>query len=146
MACGCHGRRERIITGGRASSLLAAQTQVGDQLEVAIVLSAGQVVEQTASLADHLEQAAARVIVVLVAAQVFCQRIDTVGQQRDLDVCRASIGGVEPVLLNNRGSVGLSEGHGLSFSSSTGARIPNPQRRPACQRRVAPALLSLQNL
>jgi hypothetical protein len=45
------------------------------------------------------------------------------GEQRDLHVGRAGVASVEPVLLNNSGSVGLSRGHiddlfSLSFLTS----------------------------
>src|SRR5438876_9887448 len=91
----------------RSHLSLAAQSEVGDQLQVTIVLGAGQVIEQSAAIADHLEQAAARVVVMLVRAQVLGQRIDTPGQQCDLDVGGASVAIVEPVLFNRGGSVGL---------------------------------------
>jgi hypothetical protein len=51
------------------------------------------------------------VIVVLVAAQMFGHAVDALGEQRDLHIGRAGVAGVEPVLLNNNGSVGLGEGH-----------------------------------
>ena len=93
--------RTRAVARGRAPRGLATQSQIGDQLQVAVVLGAGQVVEQSAAAADHLEQSAAGVVVVLVAAQMFGHAIDALGEQRDLDIGRAGVAGVEPVLLND---------------------------------------------
>src|SRR5216683_1828913 len=50
-------------------------------------------------------------IVVLVRSQMPGQGIDALSQQRDLHIGRAGIASVEPVLLNDSGSVGLSNGH-----------------------------------
>ena len=46
-------------------------------------------------------------IIVLVRAQMPGQCIDALSQQRDLHVGRAGVASVEPVLLNDSGSVGL---------------------------------------
>jgi hypothetical protein len=97
---------------------LTPETQIGDQLQVTLVLGAGQIVQESSALADHLEQPAARVIVVLVASQMFGQGIDALGQQRDLYVGRAGVGCVEPVLLDDSGSIGLSKGHSYVLSLS----------------------------
>ena len=56
-------------------------------------------------------------IVVLVCAQMLGQGIDAVGEQCDLHVGRASVASVEPVLLNDSGSVGLSQGHTCIYLS-----------------------------
>src|SRR6266851_8480512 len=90
---------------------LTPQSQIGDQLQIAVVLSARQVVQETPTRADHLEQPATGVVVVLVTAQVLRERIDAMGEQRDLHVGRAGVAGVEPVLLDDGGSIGLDEGH-----------------------------------
>ena len=95
----------------KPSAQLSAQSEVGDELQIAVVLCSGQVVQQSATAADHFQKSPARVIVVLVAAQMLGQSIDTVRQQGDLYVGRAGVAGVEPVLLDDSGSVGLSEGH-----------------------------------
>src|SRR5712692_8765163 len=99
----------------RATQDLTPQSQIGDQLQIAVVLSARQVVQEATTRADHLEQPAPGMIVVLVVAQMPRQRIDAVGQQRDLHVGRAGVAGVEPVLLDDGGSIGLDEGHKFSI-------------------------------
>src|SRR5690242_19427043 len=68
----------------RRTCWLPAQTQVGNELYVAIVLCSRQIVQQSAPAANHLQQTATRVIVVLVCTQVLGQRIDAVGKQGDL--------------------------------------------------------------
>jgi len=45
----------------------------------------------TPTLTDHLEQAVSGVLVVLVCLQMFCQLLDTGGQQRDLYFWRTGI-------------------------------------------------------
>src|SRR5262245_60835195 len=96
---------------GHACASLAAQSEVGDQFHVALVLGAGQVVEQAAAMPNHLEQSTARVIVVLVGAQVLRKGVDAPGEQCDLDVSRSSVAVVEPMLFDRLGSLGLSKGH-----------------------------------
>src|SRR5207248_6606431 len=68
------------------------------------------------------------------------QGIDAVGEQSDLHVGRASVASVEPVLLDNSGSIGLNNGHNYVYSfSSTSVTVrsirfcfcpgPEPPRR-----------------
>src|SRR5579871_5953293 len=102
----------------RRGQELSAKAQVGNQLQVAVVLCLRQVVQQPAPATDHLEQTASRVIVVLVASQVFGQGVDAVREQCDLHVGRAGVARVEPVLLDDSGSIGLSKGHSYVLSLS----------------------------
>lgn len=44
------------------------------------------VVEQPAALTYELEQSAARVVILLVIAQVLGEVVDAIGQKRDLDL------------------------------------------------------------
>lgn len=50
-----------------------------------------QVIEQTAALADHHQQSAARTVILVVALQVPGQMVDALGQQRDLHVRRTGV-------------------------------------------------------
>ena len=59
-----------------------------------------QIVEQTAALADHLEQTAAAVVVVLVDLEMLVEMVDALGQNGDLHLGRAGIGFVDTVGLN----------------------------------------------
>src|SRR6266567_6895397 len=104
---------------------LAPQAQIGDQLQIAVVLGARQVLQEAATRADHLEQPAAGMVVVLVSAQVLRERVDAIGEQRDLHVARASIAGVELVLLDDGAAIGLDEGHKFSIPPRR-ALLPSP--------------------
>src|SRR5919197_922520 len=84
---------------------------------------------RSAAEANHLEQTAARVVVLLVAAEVLSEAVDAARQQRDLDVGRTGVLGVQTVLLNERRPIGLSKGHVSSFSCEL-AEYSNTARSP----------------
>src|SRR6266851_7154450 len=111
----CTGWALRSQTKAWGDQGLAPQSQISDQLQIAVVLGARQVVQESTTRADHLEQPAPGMVVVLVLAQMPRQRIDAVGEQRDLHVGRAGVAGVEPVLLDDGGSIGLDEDHKFSL-------------------------------
>src|SRR6185369_5658746 len=60
------------------------------------------VVEQTAACADHLQQAASAVMVLLVRPEVLGQVVDSLGEKSDLYARGASVRLVRPVLLERR--------------------------------------------
>src|SRR5690606_11624593 len=76
---------------GFGSVLSTAQTEPFDQRLVTRRVGSLQVVEQLAAAADHLEQAAARVVVLRVGLEVIGQLDDASGEQRDLDLGRAGV-------------------------------------------------------
>src|SRR3954467_15540441 len=90
---------------------LAAQAELLDQGAVALEILALQVVQEAAAPSDELEQAATRVVVVLVRAEVLGQLVDALGQHRDLDLGRAGVRLVLPELLNVIELLFLGEGH-----------------------------------
>jgi hypothetical protein len=71
-----------------------------------------QVIEQPAALADHLQQAEARVVVVLMGAEMPRQLVDERRQQRDLDFGSPRIIGGFPVLLHDFLFLLFCERHG----------------------------------
>lgn len=71
---------------------LVAQTKFRDQCAVTIRAFAAQIGQQAAALADHHQQSAARVQVVLMYFEMFGQLIDARGEQRDLHFGRTGIG------------------------------------------------------
>ena len=81
---------------------LVPQAQFLDDLAVAVDIRALHVVQQTATLANHLEKATATVVILLVRAKMLSQVIDTLGEQRNLDAGRAAVGLVRLVLLDGR--------------------------------------------
>ena len=70
---------------------LAAQAEVRDDVAVAVQVGALEVAQQAAALADEHQQAAARVVVLGVRAQVLGQLVDPLGQERDLDLGGAGV-------------------------------------------------------
>ena len=89
---GCRARSQRSGVG------LAAEAEIGDQRAVALEVGALEVAEQAAAAADQHQQAAARVVVLAVLAQVLGELVDPLGEQRDLDLGRAGVG-VGPAVL-----------------------------------------------
>ena len=69
--------------------------------ERAIFLDVGflQVVEEPTTLAYHLEQAAATMVVFMVCSEVLGQVVDPLSEQRDLNACGSGIAFVSPVLV-----------------------------------------------
>jgi hypothetical protein len=67
---------------------------------VAIDLLASQVVQQATPLAHHLEQAAARVMILVMYFEVLGEVRDALAEQSDLDLGRAGILLMGPVLLD----------------------------------------------
>src|SRR5204863_967310 len=70
-----------------------------------------EVVEERAALADHLEQAAAAVMVLVIALEVLGEVRDPLGEERDLDLGRAGVGLVLPVLRDRLGLAYGGNGH-----------------------------------
>src|SRR5437868_3756372 len=81
--------QNRTYADTRKVRRLAAQAEAVDDLLVAGVLGLLEIVEKAAPLRDHLEQAAAGVVVLDVALEVFSQVGDPFGQDRDLHLRRA---------------------------------------------------------
>src|SRR5512146_186443 len=80
---------------------LPAQTERGDDLAVALGVGTVQVLEHATALADHLQQAAARVVVVLVLGQMAGQILNAPGQQSNLHLRRAGVSFVLLVLADD---------------------------------------------
>src|SRR4029077_872726 len=62
-----------------------------DQGAVTLQVVSLQVAKDAAALAHHLQQAAARVMVLAVGAQVLGELVDALGEQRDLDLGRSGV-------------------------------------------------------
>jgi len=59
-----------------------------------------EIIQETAALADHHEQAAAGTMVFLIVLEVLGQVIDALGQQRNLHIGRTGIPLVQLEILN----------------------------------------------
>ena len=66
--------------------LLLTKTQSGDQSTIAVDVLLAQIVQKVPALADHLQQAAAAVVVVDMGAQMISQLVDAVGQNGNLNL------------------------------------------------------------
>jgi hypothetical protein len=91
---------------------LIPQAQFLDDLAVIVDISALQVVEQTATPSDHLEEATTTVVVLLVGAEVVPQIVDALCEQRNLNASRSTVGLMRPVLLDG---VAFFESHVLGI-------------------------------
>jgi hypothetical protein len=77
---------------------LPPESQLLNQCAVPLEIALLQVLQEPPAPADELEQAAARVVVLRVRAEVLRQLVDSSRQQRDLNLRRARIGLAAPVL------------------------------------------------
>src|SRR5438132_7559066 len=68
-----------------------SQTESPDDFLVSLRASTVQVGEQPSALTDHAEQPAAAGVVVAGGAQMFGEVLDSLGQERDLDLRRAGV-------------------------------------------------------
>ena len=80
---------------------LLTDAQSRDDGTVSLDIYLGQVVEQRAALTDHLEEAAAGVMILLVDLEVLGKVVDTLCEQSDLYLGRACVTLVGGVLLHD---------------------------------------------
>ena len=80
---------------------LLVDAQLGDQSAVTLDVLLLQVVQQTAALADHLEQATTRVVVLGIQLQVSGEVSDALGQDSDLDLGRTGVALVGAVCFDD---------------------------------------------
>src|SRR6476660_8953560 len=88
------GRRMRQDPGlcrGPGLRRLAAESESSDDDAVARAVLLHQVGEKAAALADELEEAAARMVVLGKTLEMLGQLLDPLGQERDLDFRRAGV-------------------------------------------------------
>ncbi len=79
------------------------EAKISDDLAIAFDVGALEIVEEAATASDHLEQALLAVMIFRVRAEVTGQVVDVLGENRNLDLCRAGIGLVRAVLFDCRG-------------------------------------------
>ena len=84
-----------------ATEELLTQTELLDDRAVTLDIVLLEVCEEVSSVADHLEKAAAAVVVLVVRLHVLGQVVDTVGQKCDLYFGRTGITFVNSVLFND---------------------------------------------
>ena len=81
-------------------SALFADAETLDQGTIALDVDAHEVVEQISSLANHLQQAAAAVVILLVGLQVLGEVVDSLGENCDLYFSGTCVGVVQSVLFD----------------------------------------------
>jgi len=81
-------------------AVLVTEPQFLNYLAVRLDIGPPQIVQQSATLAYHLQEAAAAVVIFAVLAEMIREIVDTLGQDRDLNLCRPSVRLVGTVLLN----------------------------------------------
>ena len=83
-------------------AVLVTEPEFLNQLAVRIYVCTPQVVQQSAPLAYHLQEALATVVIFAVLTEVFREVVDALGQDRNLNLCRSGIALMRPVLLDRR--------------------------------------------
>lgn len=83
-------------------SSLATQSEAGEQGVVPVDVRIAQVAELATALTDEHEEPAARVEVVPVLSQVVGERLDAIGEQRDLHLGRTSVARESRVVTDDR--------------------------------------------
>jgi hypothetical protein len=78
---------------------LPAEAQFGDDRAIARHIVAVEIRKETTPAADHAEQSASTVVVLLVRPEMLVELVDVVRQKRDLDFNRAGIPRRSPVFL-----------------------------------------------
>src|SRR4051812_46704920 len=97
---------------GRWPVHLPAQPETSEDRAIPLDVEPAQVVEQAAATADHLEQAAARRVVLGMVAEMLGERGDALGEDRDLDLGRSRVAVVAPMLGDDLG-FGADVWHGV---------------------------------
>ena len=80
---------------------LLAQIQLFNDRAVTLDVDLLQVAQQITSVADHLQHAAAAVVVLVVCLEVLGQSIDAMGKDRDLDLGGTGVALVSCILSND---------------------------------------------
>jgi hypothetical protein len=78
-----------------------AKPELSDEPAIPLDVGPLQIFEKTTTAPDHLEKAAATVVVFLVSIEVGPQVVDASREDRDLDAGASTICFVQPVFLND---------------------------------------------
>ena len=88
---GTRGDQRRVLSGAVTDHHIGADAQLADQRLIAACVARLQIVEQAATLRHELEQAPARVIVLLVCFEVLGEVRDSLGEDRHLHFGRPRV-------------------------------------------------------
>jgi hypothetical protein len=87
---------------------LFTDTESGNDRTVALNVNLLKVCQEIASVTDHLEKAAARMMILRMLLKMLCQVADSLGENSDLDFRRTGVALMDSVLLHNCGFFCLS--------------------------------------
>ena len=82
---------------------LLSDVELGYDSTVSLDIDLHQIVKQISSVADHFKKSATAVMVVVVLLKMLGERVDSAGQESDLNLGRAGVGLVDAVLLDDLG-------------------------------------------
>ncbi len=82
------------------SPVLVTEPQFLNDRAVRVDIRTPQIVQKSATLAYHLQEAAATVVIFAVLAEMIREVIDALGQNRDLNSGRTGVAFVRPVFFN----------------------------------------------
>ena len=104
-----------MIAGARRGAS-PTDAELRGQLAISVEIRALEVLQKAPAAPNHLQEAPARVVVLVVQPEVFGERVDALGQDCDLDLWRAGVRVVAAMLADDLLLALLGE-HDLSFSS-----------------------------
>jgi hypothetical protein len=84
------------------SWFLVTEPQFLNQLAIRLDIRSPEIVQQSATLAYHLQEAAATVVILAVVTEMIREVVDALGQDRNLNLCGPRISLMGPVLLDRR--------------------------------------------
>src|SRR5262245_58698752 len=108
---------------------LAADAEALDQRLVASLVDTLDVIEKAAAGLNHLEQAAAGMVILAVALEVLGEVGDALGEDCNLHFRRTGIPGLGGIFGDERG-LALSSNRHRAILSNRGVRRPRPGCRP----------------
>ena len=107
------GRPAVLVRGALANPrALMTEPELLDERAIRRQVAALEILEETATRSDHLQQPPAAMVVLGVGAEMVGERVDPLREERDLDPGRAGVGFV-PAVLDDHGL--LVERHAAEF-------------------------------
>jgi hypothetical protein len=118
-------RAEQPETAG-----LLTNAQQADDVEVSLRIMATNIIEQASSTANQTQQSTSRSKVASVSSHVFGQAVDSLGQDRNLYLWRASVGVIVSVFRNYGGFTFFRNRHQVLASGLIVEFSPQVYRSP----------------
>ena len=97
------------------AAILTTKPQTCNQVLVALVMAALEVIEQAPAPVDHLQQSAAGGVVLLMAFEMAGELSDAFAQDGHLDLRRTSVLGMNTILLDYRSLLSTYQGHSVYY-------------------------------